>query len=130
MKFRTSEQNQTRKIHKRGVTMTQREREDLRGESRVFFSFFTNSYYFHRLKAKIISAMFQYSLAYVLVLNNLFCRFSNSVLSGIYSFHASASAYTEYWNNSFGTAEVSLTGVIYGRHLYRNLSVLLVLHLT
>jgi hypothetical protein len=58
--------------------MTQREREDLRGESRrkkrgsnygkwfVFF-FFTNSYYFHRLKAKIISAMFQYSLAYVLV---------------------------------------------------------------
>jgi len=68
MKFRTSEQNQTRKIHKRGVTMTQREREDLRGESRVLFFFFTNSYYFHRLKAKIISAMFQYSLAYVLVL--------------------------------------------------------------
>jgi hypothetical protein len=27
--------------------------------------------------------------------------FSNGVLDGIYSFHASASAYTEYWNNTF-----------------------------
>lgn len=27
--------------------------------------------------------------------------FSNGVLNGMYSFHASASAYTEYWNNSF-----------------------------
>lgn len=31
--------------------------------------------------------------------------FSNSVLSGMYSFHASASAYTEFWNHSFGNAE-------------------------
>jgi len=42
-------------------------------------------------------------------------KFSNSVLNGIYSFHASASAYTEYWNNSFGTAEVSLTR----RHIWQ-----------
>ena len=36
-------------------------------------------------------------------------EFSNSVLNGVYSFHASAAAYTEYWNNSFGTAEVRIT---------------------
>ena len=36
-------------------------------------------------------------------------EFSNSVLNGIYSFHASAAAYTEYWNNSFGTAKVKVT---------------------
>ena len=36
-------------------------------------------------------------------------EFSTSVLNGIYSFHASAAAYTEYWNNSFGTAEVKIT---------------------
>ena len=28
-------------------------------------------------------------------------HFSNTVVSGIYSFHASAAAYTEFWNNSF-----------------------------
>ncbi|TFK32840.1 hypothetical protein BDQ12DRAFT_701022 [Crucibulum laeve] len=28
--------------------------------------------------------------------------FSNAVVNGIYSFHGSAAAYTEYWNNSFG----------------------------
>jgi hypothetical protein len=28
-------------------------------------------------------------------------EFSNAVLNGMYSFHASAAAYTEYWNNSF-----------------------------
>ncbi|KAF8991269.1 hypothetical protein BDQ17DRAFT_1255080 [Cyathus striatus] len=28
--------------------------------------------------------------------------FSQGVLNGIYSFHASAAAYMEYWNNSFG----------------------------
>ena len=36
-------------------------------------------------------------------------EFSNSVLNGMYSFHASAAAYTEYWNNSFGTAKVKIT---------------------
>ena len=29
--------------------------------------------------------------------------FSNAVLNGMYSFHASAAAYMEFWNNSFGT---------------------------
>jgi hypothetical protein len=29
--------------------------------------------------------------------------FANAVLNGMYSFHASASAYTEFWNNSYGT---------------------------
>ena len=28
--------------------------------------------------------------------------FSNALLNGMYSFHASANAYVEYWNNSFG----------------------------
>jgi hypothetical protein len=28
--------------------------------------------------------------------------FSNAVVNGMYSFHGSASAYMEYWNNSFG----------------------------
>ena len=36
-------------------------------------------------------------------------EFSNSVLNGIYNFHASAAAYTEYWNSSFGTAKVKIT---------------------
>ena len=36
-------------------------------------------------------------------------EFSNSVLNGIYKFHASAAAYTKYWNNSFGTTQVKVT---------------------
>jgi hypothetical protein len=28
--------------------------------------------------------------------------FSNAVVNGMYSFHASAAAYKDYWNNSFG----------------------------
>ncbi|KAF9002695.1 hypothetical protein BDQ17DRAFT_1242905 [Cyathus striatus] len=31
--------------------------------------------------------------------------FSQGVLNGIYSFHASAAAYMEYWNNSFGNGK-------------------------
>jgi hypothetical protein len=27
--------------------------------------------------------------------------FSNGVMNGMYSFHASAAAYTEFWNNTF-----------------------------
>ncbi|PPQ92906.1 LOW QUALITY PROTEIN: hypothetical protein CVT25_009044 [Psilocybe cyanescens] len=30
------------------------------------------------------------------------CSFSNAVVNGMYSFHASAAAYTDYWNNTFG----------------------------
>jgi hypothetical protein len=31
--------------------------------------------------------------------------FSNAVMNGMYSFHASAAAYTEFWNNSFWTTQ-------------------------
>ena len=31
--------------------------------------------------------------------------FSNAVVNAMYSFHASASAYMEFWNNSFGKTE-------------------------
>jgi hypothetical protein len=31
--------------------------------------------------------------------------FSTAVLNGMYSFHGSASAYGEFWNNSFGTTD-------------------------
>jgi hypothetical protein len=32
-------------------------------------------------------------------------NFSNAVLNGMYSFHASSSAYVEFWNNSFGNTD-------------------------
>ncbi|KIJ91189.1 hypothetical protein K443DRAFT_115393, partial [Laccaria amethystina LaAM-08-1] len=35
--------------------------------------------------------------------------FSAAVLNGMYSFHASASAYTEYWNNSYSSGSVKIT---------------------
>ena len=35
--------------------------------------------------------------------------FGNSVVNGMYSFHASAAAYTEYWNNSFGSSDFIIT---------------------
>ncbi len=31
--------------------------------------------------------------------------FSTAVLNAMYSFHASSSAYVEFWNNSFGTTD-------------------------
>jgi len=31
--------------------------------------------------------------------------FSNAVVNAMYSFHASASAYMEFWNNSFGKTQ-------------------------
>jgi len=31
--------------------------------------------------------------------------FSTAVLNAIYNFHASSSAYIEFWNNSFGTID-------------------------
>ena len=31
--------------------------------------------------------------------------FSNAVVNAMYNFHASASAYMEFWNNSFGTQQ-------------------------
>ena len=34
--------------------------------------------------------------------------FSTSVINAMYNFHASASAYAEYWNNTFGTEQLSV----------------------
>ncbi|TFK31937.1 hypothetical protein BDQ12DRAFT_701384 [Crucibulum laeve] len=41
---------------------------------------------------------------YLKIGHNLWCdqSFSNGVVTAMYSFHASAAAYTEYWNNTFG----------------------------
>jgi hypothetical protein len=36
-------------------------------------------------------------------------QFGNGVINGMYSFHASAAAYTEYWNNSFGSSDFNFT---------------------
>jgi len=35
--------------------------------------------------------------------------FSTSVINAMYNFHASASAYAEYWNNTFGTEQLLVT---------------------
>ena len=35
--------------------------------------------------------------------------FSTSAINAMYNFHASASAYSEYWNNTFGTEHFSVT---------------------
>jgi len=34
--------------------------------------------------------------------------FSTSAINAMYNFHASASAYAEYWNNTFGTEQISV----------------------
>jgi hypothetical protein len=53
------------------------------------------------------------------------CTFSSAVVNGTYSFHASSSAFTEFWNESFwktqqtGSRKVSHHQV--GRHLYKRL---------
>ena len=41
--------------------------------------------------------------------------FSTSVINAMYNFHASASAYTEYWNNTFGTEQFLVTR----RHIWQ-----------
>ena len=45
--------------------------------------------------------------------------FSNSVLNGMYSFHASASAYMEFWNNSFGTVNAQCSVKITRRQIWQ-----------
>ena len=37
------------------------------------------------------------------------CTFSNAVVNGMYSFHGSAAAYTQYWNNTFGQVNLELS---------------------
>ena len=45
--------------------------------------------------------------------------FSNAVVNGIYSFHASAAAYTSYWNNSFGTLGSHKSIKLSRRHIWQ-----------
>jgi hypothetical protein len=61
----------------------------------------------------IVSRVYLNSAHYLKVGHNLWvdCVFSAAVLNGIYSFHASAAAYTEFWNNSYSvkSTEKSIT---------------------
>ena len=45
--------------------------------------------------------------------------FSNAVLNGTYSFHASASAYMEFWNNSFGTVNAQCSVKVTRRQIWQ-----------
>ena len=47
------------------------------------------------------------SVKYIKVGQNIWVDqvFSNAVVNAMYSFHASASAYMEFWNNSFGKTQ-------------------------
>ena len=46
--------------------------------------------------------------------------FSTAVLNGMYSFHGSASAYGEFWNNSFGTTDKSNEYLITRRQVWQS----------
>lgn len=45
--------------------------------------------------------------------------FSNALLNGMYSFHASANTYTQYWNNSFGAIDSQNTFKISRRQIWQ-----------
>jgi CxC5 like cysteine cluster associated with KDZ transposases len=45
--------------------------------------------------------------------------FSNALLNGMYSFHASANTYTQYWNNSFGTTDPNNTFKISRKQIWQ-----------
>jgi CxC5 like cysteine cluster associated with KDZ transposases/CxC6 like cysteine cluster associated with KDZ transposases len=45
--------------------------------------------------------------------------FSSAVLSGVYNFHASAAAYTEFWNSSFLVSKDSVVGKLSRRHIWQ-----------
>ncbi len=45
--------------------------------------------------------------------------FSNAVLNAMYSFHASANTYTQYWNNTFGLTAVSSKFKIGRKHIWQ-----------
>lgn len=45
--------------------------------------------------------------------------FSNAVINGMYSFHASAAAYTEYWNNTFGQIDLNYSAKLDRRHIWQ-----------
>lgn len=45
--------------------------------------------------------------------------FSNAVLGGMYSFHASSAAYMEFWNNSFGTVNAQCSVKVTRRQVWQ-----------
>ncbi len=45
--------------------------------------------------------------------------FSSAVLSGVYNFHASAAAYTEFCNHSFMASQSSIVGKLNRRHIWQ-----------
>jgi hypothetical protein len=56
---------------------------------------------------KEYTSVYLNSALYLKIGQNLWADhgFSNAVLNAMYSFHASSSAYVEFWNNSFGNAD-------------------------
>lgn len=57
--------------------------------------------------SKEYTCVYLNSALYLKIGQNLWADhgFSNAVLNAMYSFHASSSAYVEFWNNSFGNAD-------------------------
>ena len=47
------------------------------------------------------------------------CLFGNAVLCGMYSFHASAAAYTEFWNNAFWEMQTGNSPKISRRQIWQ-----------
>lgn len=45
--------------------------------------------------------------------------FSNAVVNGMYSFHASAAAYTDYWNNTFGQVNLEHSAKLDRKHIWQ-----------
>ena len=45
--------------------------------------------------------------------------FSAAIVNGMYSFHASAAAYTEYWNNTFGQIDLERFAKLDHRHIWQ-----------
>jgi hypothetical protein len=45
--------------------------------------------------------------------------FGNAVVSGMYSFHASAAAFTDYWNNAFGQVNLNHMAPLTRRHIWQ-----------
>ena len=61
------------------------------------------------------------SAQFLKVGNNLWVdrTFSNGVLNAMYSFHASANTYTQYWNNTFGLTTASNQFKIGRKHIWQ-----------
>ena len=61
------------------------------------------------------------SAKYVKVGQNIWVdhSFSNPVVNGMYSFHASAAAYTDYWNSTFGQVNLEYSTKLNCRHIWQ-----------